>query len=61
MGNERDARTSGELFDIMGQSRRKARLKNNTASMDVSGLQKGIYILKITIEGKTEGHQVIIE
>ena len=52
---------TGELFDVMGQSRRKVAIKNNRASLSVSGLQKGIYILKINIDGKVEDHQVIVE
>jgi hypothetical protein len=52
---------TGELFDIMGQSKRKVQIKNNTASLPVAGLAKGIYVLNITIDGKAEGHQVIVE
>ena len=52
---------TGELFDIMGQSKRKVKIKNNTASLPVAGLAKGIYVLNITIDGKVEGHQVIVE
>ncbi len=52
---------TGELFDITGQSRRKAQIKNNTASINVSGLPRGLYILNLNIDGKVEGHQVIVE
>jgi len=52
---------TGELFDISGQSRRKVHIKNNTASILVSGLPKGIYVLNINIDGKEEGHQIIVE
>ena len=52
---------TGELFDIMGQSKRKVQIKNNTASLPFAGLAKGIYVLNITIDGKVEGHQVIVE
>ncbi len=52
---------NGELFDIMGQSKRKVQIKNNAASIIVSGLPKGIYVLNINIDGKIEGHQVIVE
>lgn len=50
-----------ELYDFSGQSKQKVEVKNNTASIDVAGLQKGVYILNIIIDGNTEGHQVIIE
>ena len=33
-------------------------IKNNKASFNVSALTKGIYILKIDIDGKTESHQI---
>jgi Secretion system C-terminal sorting domain len=52
---------TGELFDIMGQSRRKVEIKNNSASLSVAELKKGIYVLNINIDGKVEGHQVIVE
>lgn len=50
-----------ELYDLSGQPKQKVKLKDNSASINVEGLQKGIYILNIFIDGKTEGHQVIIE
>jgi hypothetical protein len=56
-----NAKITAELYDLMGQPKNSKELKTNADSMDVSDLKKGIYILKITIDGKTEGHQVIIE
>lgn len=50
-----------ELFDILGQIRRNEEIKNNRASVSVSGLQKDVYILNITIDVKVEGHQVLVE
>lgn len=50
-----------ELYDFTGQSKQKVEVKHNTASINVAGLQKGVYILNINIDGNTEGHQVIIE
>lgn len=50
-----------ELYDLSGQPQQKVIVKDNSASINVEGLQKGIYILNIFIDGKTEGHQVIIE
>lgn len=50
-----------ELYDIMGQPRKKAQIKNNTTTITVGGLPKGVYVLNIIIDGKTEGHQIIIE
>jgi lysyl endopeptidase len=62
--NEKPITTSkiiAELYDFSGQSKQKVEVKNNTASISVVGLQKGVYILNINIDGKTEGHQIIIE
>lgn len=50
-----------ELYDFSGQPQQKVEVKNNIASIYVGDLQKGVYILKINVDGKTEGHQVIIE
>jgi hypothetical protein len=50
-----------ELYDIMGQPKRKTQIKNNTASIIITGLPKGIYVLNINIDGQIEGHQVIVE
>ncbi len=52
---------TGELFDIMGQSKRKVQVKNNAAIITVSGLLKGIYVLNINIAGKIEKHKIVVE
>lgn len=55
---EKNAKISGELFDIMGKSKAKIQIKDNRASFFVSGLNKGVYVLKIYINGKLESHQI---
>lgn len=55
---EKNAKISGELFDIMGKSKAKIQIKDNRASFFVSGLNKGVYVLKIYINGKIESHQI---
>lgn len=50
-----------ELYDMMGQPRRNAEVINNIASVDVSGLPRGIYLLKINIDGVIESHQVAVQ
>jgi hypothetical protein len=52
------SKVSAELFDIMGKSKAKINIKNNKASFNVSTLNKGIYVLQIYIDGKTESHQI---
>ena len=50
-----------ELFNIMGEVKRNVSINNNIATIDVNGLQKGIYILKIYINGAIESHQVGVQ
>lgn len=52
---------SGELFDIMGQSKSKVEINDNKATFSVKGLIKGIYVLKIYINDKVESHQIAVE
>jgi hypothetical protein len=49
------------LYDLNGQEKRSVAVVNNMASINVSHLKKGIYVLKINIDGVTESHQVIVE
>ena len=50
----------GELFDVFGQSKNKIEIIDNKAIMDVKSLPKGIYILKISIDGLEENHEVAV-
>ncbi len=52
---------SGELFDLMGQSKSKIEIINNKASFSVQGLDKGVYVLKIYINDLVESHQIGVE
>jgi hypothetical protein len=58
---EKTALISGELFDVLGISKAKIEIKNNKASFYVNGLIKGIYILKIYLDGQVESHQIAVE
>ncbi|CAN1546046.1 Secretion system C-terminal sorting domain [Flavobacteriaceae bacterium] len=49
------------LYDLMGVEKRKVKILNNTAAIEVNGLKKGIYVLKIDIDGQIESHQVAIQ
>ncbi len=50
-----------ELYNMMGEVKRNVTVNNNIATVDVLGLPRGIYILKINIDGIIESHQVAIE
>ncbi len=50
-----------ELYNIIGEVKRNIIVNNNIATLDVIGLPKGIYILRINIDGTIESHQVAIE
>jgi hypothetical protein len=52
---------SGELFDMMGQSKSKVEISNNKATFSVKGLNKGIYVLKIYINNQVESHQIAVK
>lgn len=58
---EKDATISGELFDIIGQSKSKVQISKNKATFSVRELKKGIYVLKIYINDQVENHQIVIE
>ncbi|EKT4499887.1 T9SS type A sorting domain-containing protein, partial [Flavobacterium psychrophilum] len=58
---EKRATITGELFDMMGQSKSKVEISNNKATFSVRGLNKGIYVLKIHINDKVESHQIAVE
>ncbi len=58
---QKDAKISGQLFDMMGQPKTKVQINNNQATFSVQGLRKGIYILKIYINDQTETHQIAVE
>ena len=51
----------GELLDMNGLMKKNVNIKNNQAKVNASNLRKGVYILRIHYDGKTEGHQVIVE
>lgn len=55
---EKEAIVSGELFDMMGQSKTKVAIVDHKASFLVSNLNKGIYILKIFIDDQIESHLI---
>ena len=56
-----NAKIVAELYNMMGEVKRNVTINNNIATIDVSGLPKGIYLLKINIDGIIESHQVGIE
>ena len=58
---EKNATISGELFDLMGQTRAKVKIIDNKATFSVQGLNKGIYVLKIYINDQIESHQIAVE
>ena len=57
----KDIAVSGELFDIMGFQKSKVEIINNKAYFSVVGLPKGIYVLKIYVNGQVESHQIAIQ
>lgn len=56
-----DSKATATLFDMIGQQKSTVQLTNNETSFSVIDLERGLYILKININDKTEIHQLIIE
>ena len=51
----------GELFDMLGRLKTKVKIIDNKATFSVQDLNKGIYVLKIYINGQVESHQIAVE
>jgi hypothetical protein len=54
-----NAEMSVQIFDIIGKEVIKSNVMNNT--VNVSGLNAGIYIVKVTEEGKTATRKLVIQ
>lgn len=52
---------TGKLYDLNNIEKRKVVIKDNSAQIDANGLIRGVYVLKIDIDGKVESHQVIVK
>lgn len=51
----------GFLYDNIGILRAQFSIKNKSSQINVSHLVKGLYLLKIEIDGMTETHSIIIQ
>ena len=54
-----NAEMSVQIFDIVGKEVVKSTVINN--SINVSGLNAGVYIVKVTEEGKTATRKLVIQ
>ena len=59
--NLKNQHITAELYDMLFVSRKRLEIQIDNPIMDVKNLEKGIYILKISNDGHTENHQVIIK
>lgn len=57
----KSTRLKGELFDFTGQVKAIVDVKETKSKVNVQGLQKGMYILKIYSIDKVETHQIAVE
>lgn len=48
------------LYNMLGREEGSVAIVGNKASIDVSSLAKGIYVLKIAVDGVIETHQVMV-
>jgi hypothetical protein len=56
-----DSKIKAELFDMFGERKASVDINNNKASIDVSRLNQGVYLLKVNIDGQIETHQVMVK
>ena len=54
-----NAAMSVQIFDVLGKEVLKSNVINN--AVDVSGLNAGVYMVKITEEGKTATRKLVIQ
>src|SRR5699024_9064609 len=47
------------LFNMLGQTLRKARPHSLQTQLDTRGLQSGIYLLKVTIDGTSKSFTIV--
>ncbi|WP_051590737.1 S8 family serine peptidase [Flavobacterium daejeonense] len=52
---------TGKLYDFNNTEKLILFIKDNNAQIDVTGLNKGVYFLKIDVDGKIESHKVIVK
>ena len=55
------ATVSAELFDFYGFTKAKILMDNYNGQIDVSRLPRGTYILKVSVDGNVESHQIVVE
>lgn len=58
---ENEAVISGKLFDATGRETSGIEFIDNRAVFSVKGLAKGIYVLQIKINNKTENHKIAVK
>jgi hypothetical protein len=54
-----NAAMSVQIFDLLGKEVLKATVVNN--AVNVSGLNAGVYMVKVTEEGKTATRKLVIQ
>ena len=56
-----ETRITGKLYDLMGNLKSNVQIINNQAMFSVQGLNTGIYVLRIDIDGTIESHNIAVE
>lgn len=59
VSEEAEVLISGELFDVLGNSRLIVPIHQNTATFSVANLEAGVYVLRIYMNGQVESHQIL--
>lgn len=56
-----DAKTTLEVYDVLGSLKLSQRVANNSARIDVSAFAKGAYFVRVNTNGAVETHKVIVQ
>jgi hypothetical protein len=49
------------MYDVLGVERKHISIESNMVYIDTSNLSKGIYILKVNLEGQIKTHKIVVE
>ena len=58
---EKNQKIEAILYDMLGYKKEQVKIINNKASIDVSVLDAGLYILRVSINGETETHLISVK
>ena len=58
---ERLINSDAVMYDVLGVERKRISIESKMVYIDTNGLTKGIYILKVNLEGQIKTHKIVVE